>query len=65
MHIVSYYLCSIICHIIILCGTQKVDCCMCVCCTVGVCCSIEYPQAGCIDFRIHHICRHNVIMCPG
>ena len=56
---------SIICHIILLCGTQKVDCCMCVCCTVGVLCwSIEYPQAGCIDFRIHHIYRHNVIICP-
>ena len=56
---------SIICHIIILCGTQKVDCCMYVCYSVGVlCCSIEYPQAGCIDFRIHHIYRHNVIICP-
>ena len=56
---------SIICHIIILCGTQKVDCCMYVCYSVGVlCCSIEYPQAGCIDFCIHHIYRHNVIICP-
>ena len=56
---------SIICLIIILCGTQKVDCCMYVCYSVGVlCCSIEYPQAGCIDFCIHHIYRHNVIICP-
>jgi len=55
---------SIKCHIIILCGTQKVDCCMYVCYSVGVlCCSIEYPQAGCIDFCIYHIYRHNVIIC--
>jgi len=28
------------------------------------CISIEHPQAGCIDFCIHHIYRHNVIICP-